>query len=1118
MASLEGQRALLGDAAVDAALGPLRVRLASLAERPMPGQVRRQVTVLFLDFVGSTALAQQLDPEDVHAVLDGALAASTRVVEAHQGKVLQYAGDNLLAAFGADETREDDPERAVIAGLALLAEGRHASARVAQRHGHAGFGVRVGVHTGPVLLGGGVDAEHSIRGNTVNVAARMEQSAPPGALRISHDTYRHVRGVFDVEPQPPLHLKGIDQPIVTYLVRGAKPRAFRVATRGIEGVQTCMVGRNAELDRLKQLFERLHRDPALIAVCVVADAGVGKSRLLFEFENWAETRPEPFVLFKGRAHPQTRTQAYGLLRDVLAWWLQIADDDSMDSAKRKFEQGILPMLAARDGADIAQAHTHLLGHLIGLDFADSRFVQGIARDGLQLRSRAFLAAARFFAEIAARHAGPLVMLVEDLHLADEGSLDFVQFLEQAHHDLPMLMLTTTRPALFEAHATWRCGERIDLNPLDKCLSQELANELLKKLGEIPDALRELITGGAEGNPYYMEELVKMLVDDGAINTDDEPWRVVPQKLLATRVPQTLTGVLQARLDALKPAEKLALQQASVIGHVFWDQALAAIDADAPACLPAQPQRGLVVAHRETSLDGMREYAFQHHLLHQVTYDTVLRRMRRDCHAKAAEWLAGLRGARANDFLGAAAEHFERAGDSRRASDYLAKAAEHAGARYMHAAALTFIDKALALAAPEPTGASDADAGAGEALRFRWRLLAARERSLHIQGRRTEQRADIDSLQRVAESLDDDQLRGEVCWRRAKLAMDTADPRAQEPAARNAMAFAERVGDDDLRLRAQQLLANALALLGDLVAAESLVQDGLAMARRLGRRYHEAVLLNTLSVIAGSRDDVVLAFETDRQLLPIARELGDARGLGITLGNLGLSWLKLGALDQAGQHLQEGLQLNQAVGDRLSESNQLCNLSQLALYRGDAGAALAHARAALEISIAVEDRRTQVFAMCALGNAELAAGRPSQAAEAFERARATALEVASPTRHDACAGLARAALARDDLPGALAWVDELAPCLSDADELAGAEQPRLIEWTCHQVFARAGDARAATVLAAARAALDLRAASLTDAALRAAFLHQVPEHRAIMVASGGSSDAAHADRMGHDAIR
>jgi len=880
ISGLLAQRALLGDAMVDAAVVALRAKLASLEPAPAddaPVQILKQATFLFLDIVGSTTLAQQLDPEATGAVMDGALAQFTAIVAQHGGKVVNYAGDSVLAVFGAIEAREDDPERAVRAGLALLASGREQGELVRRQHGHDGFDVRVGIHTGGVLLGGGVDARESIRGQAVNIAARMEQTAPPGGLRISHDTYRHVRGVFTVEPQEPLVVKGMDEPIVTYLVRFAKPRAFRVATRGIEGVETRMIGRDAELAQLQQAFLRVCNERALVAVTVVADAGMGKSRLLYEFQNWAETRRERFKLFRGRADPQTRSQPYGLLRDLLAQRLEIADTDSTQTARRKIEEGIGSLFEPDHGAAMAQANAHVLGHLIGVDFSASRHIAGIKDDTKQIRSRGFHAAAQLFRRMSAKDGIPVVLLLDDLHWADDGSLDFLAFLAQADRDVPMLVLGLTRPALFERRADWNDGQdalRIDLGPLDRDVSRLLVNELLKKLDDVPSTLRELITGGADGNPFYMEELVKMLVDEGAIRAGSEHWSVVPERLVATHVPQTLTGVLQARLDGLDPVEKLALQQASIVGFVFWDQALAAIDTAAPAALPGLVRRELVIPRRDTALDGLREYAFKHQILHQVTYGTVLKRTRRECHAKVAAWLAGHSGVRPNTFLGATAKHYEKAGDHDQAAEYFARAAEHARERYAHqealddvARALEMLDKASAQRAAESAGPG-AGARDERKLELRWRLLDVRERMLDLRGQRDEQSTDIDVLQTLADALDDDRRRGEVAWRRSAFAMRTADYKTQESASRQAMEYARRGGDEALYLRAKQALALALNYLGDSDAGKALAEEGLAAARALGLRSIESRFLNALSIVASMREDMFLAVELSRRQLLI----------------------------------------------------------------------------------------------------------------------------------------------------------------------------------------------------------------------------------------------------------
>src|SRR3989475_6334119 len=235
IAALESQRAVLGDAVVDTALAALRARLARL---DIPDQQLKPVTMLFADVVESTRLSRRLEPEDIQTIMDGALRHFTSIVESQRGQVFQYAGDGLLAVFGAVEAREDDPECAVRAGLGILEEAKRIAVEIQARHGHDIFNVRVGIHTGPVLLGGGVDAEGSIRGIAVNIAARMEQSAPVGGLRISHSTYRHVRGVFEVSEEPPLMVKGIADPMRTYLVLRTKPRAFHATTRVVEGIES----------------------------------------------------------------------------------------------------------------------------------------------------------------------------------------------------------------------------------------------------------------------------------------------------------------------------------------------------------------------------------------------------------------------------------------------------------------------------------------------------------------------------------------------------------------------------------------------------------------------------------------------------------------------------------------------------------------------------------------------------------------------------------------------------------------------------------------------------------------------------------------------------------------
>jgi class 3 adenylate cyclase len=786
VAALEAQRAVLGDAVVASALGPMRARLAALRADGAPvaaAQALKQVSIVFMDIVGSTRMTQRLDPEDTSALMDGTLARAAALVRKHRGKVLQYAGDSLLAAFGADRAAEDDAERAVRCSLALCQLGRTIGAEL-QEGGNA-FSVRVGVHTGEVLLGGGVSETGPIRGINVNIAARLEQTAPAGAARISHDTHLLVRGVFEVEAQPPLQVKGVDAPLRSWIVRGERPSLARGPSRGIEGVATRMIGRDDELEVLQGAYRELSSsEAALAAISVIGDAGIGKSRLVDEFVRWAEAQRDPAVVLRGRTTPQTVDRSFGLLADFVTRHLRIADDDTMAAACAKVERGIAPLFDADNDPAAGDAHAHLLGHLLGIEWPASSHLQGILQDPKQIRNRAFHAAALVVRRTAERANGKLVVLVEDLHWADDESLDFLSYLLDVDRDVPMLVLAAMRPTLLERRPDWlamgsRQHRRVDLAPLDRRASRELTHALMQKLPDVPPALRDLVTEAAEGNPFYIEELVQMLIDQGVIATGATGWTLQAETLPATRLPATLTGVLQARLDGLPAAERLALQQASVIGPVFWDRALAALDAQAAAALPELVRRELVLARPGSAVDGFAEYAFKHHLLHQVAYGTVLKRARRELHGRLATWLtseAEHGGVRAGDVLALIAHHFEAAGDDARAAEFHARAAVHAAERFAHAAVLLHADRALALL--DGVEARDGTTTPEHAA-LRWRVLLAREKTNSLQGRRAEQRRDLQALDALAQASADDRRRAEAALRCSLFARVDADWAASE---------------------------------------------------------------------------------------------------------------------------------------------------------------------------------------------------------------------------------------------------------------------------------------------------------------------------------------------------
>ncbi len=396
-----------------------------------------------------------------------------------------------------------------------------------------------------------------------------------------------------------------------------------------------------------------------------------------------------------------------------------------------------------------------------------------------------------------------------------------------------------------------------------------------------------------------------------------------------------------------------------------------------------------------------------------------------------------------------------------------------------------------------------DTGTPDQAELRWRLLHAREQTLSLQARRDEQAADLDTMDHLADLLDDDRRRAYAAWRRSLRAMRMADWAAQESAAHHGLACATRAGDDELRLHALRMLATAQLSQGDIEGGCALAQQGLAEARSLGLRGVEARLLNALAVAGDMQGDLIGPMDLDRQGLLLHREMGDRINESATLSNQGEGWLKLGDLAQARRNYDAALQMTRALGDRTIECVALTGLSIVALWQGEETRALAWGRQALDIAVAVRARDIEVIAGLRLGAAELALGRRAAARDAYVRAHALAVEIDTPLRHDACAGLARVALADGNATAAVAALQPLLDHIAAGGTLDGTEFPRLIELSCHQALARAQDPRAADWLARAHDALTAQADAISrstnDATLRQGFLQNIPHHREIVAA-------------------
>lgn len=1091
IAALEAQRPQLGDAVVDTALASLRASASAIrTSDPAPASPQlKLLTLLLIDTSAPSAVTNVTHPEELHEAALTLLTRITRLVEQHHGHVLGHTGDTILAVFGDVVADENDAENAVRAGLALIAASLETASGKKREKFIEVRALRAGIDSGLVYLDPASVGTSSVHGSAVNLATRMVLSAPAGSLRISQNTYRLVRGLFEVCEESCAADDDSGQALQTYLVKASKPKVFHAGTRGVDGIETRMVGRDRELSALQTAFASVHAARALQTLTVLADAGVGKSRLLHEFENWAQIQPQAFYVLKGRALVETQQQPYGLLRDILTSRLRIDDRDSAGTARQKLIDGIASTPVAHDLAAV-----HLLGHLIGLDFSQSPHLRGILGDPQQIRARAFRTAAQWLRGIAtnAESGAPIVLLLDDLHWADDGTLDFLSYLVGVNRDTPLLVLASARPQLLERRANWidesASTTRIELAPLGREQTRELADVLLQKIESVPTELRDMISNGGDGNPFFMEELVNMLIDEGALVPGEAgAWRMVPEKLRALHIPMTLMGVLQARTDTLPRMERIALQQASVIGFVFWDQALGALDSRSPGSLNPLTGRGLTVAQAQSSIADAHEFTFQHHLLRQFTYDSVLKRERRDYHARAAAWFAAFASERGPEYLGITGEHFERAGAIGEAIDYYARAAENAAQRDARKIALDYVARALALASTDDH-------------EVHWRLLATRESLLALQADRTMHLAQLDALDATADTLGDDTKRADAACRRAAYHVSEGEYQKAEVVAQRVLALTEHVDAPIIRARACGQLAMAVRRMGRFAEARLVAEQGLRIARGHGSLATQGELMTALCAILTEQGDYLAGHRLLLEALAIARRTGDKVRETHVLNSLGDGSIRLGDYAAARDFFVESLDKTRQLEWTYYESIGLLNLAAVAHLQGNDESAVTDARAAAALAAKIGARDLEAAAHLPLGLAEAALGHHESARAALDRSRELfELNDGHHLALEPIAGLALLALAEGNQTAALTEVEKILDHLSQGGDLHGTEEPFRIRLSCYEVLQHCGDTRAYALLASARTELQAQAARIPEPDIRDRFLGRVPHHAAIVAA-------------------
>jgi len=1084
---LEAQRATLGEAVVESALAGLRLQIESLetqsAPFPAPAEERRLITILFTDIVGSTTIAERLDPEEWRKTVAAVHDAVGTIIQEHQGSVVQYLGDGLLALFGARTASEHDPEHAIRAAL-------EAQNAVAALPAPQPLRIRIGIHAGPVIVGEfGSDAkrEFTATGDAMNLAARLQSAAPPNGILISQDTYNHVRGVFDVTPQPVLTVKGKQDPIQTYLVRRAKARPFRRVARGVAGIQTRTVGRDEELNALRSAYADAFTGRGVVWAQLVGEAGVGKSRLLEDVNDWIELRPDIVRIFRARAYPEDARQPFSLIRRMWFDRYQIAEDAPLQQAERKWVERFQEL-----GRTEEVEPAHALGLLVGLSFKDSPHVAGIRGDPSQVRGRAFVVSREILKRV--REETPIVLLLEDLEWADGASWDYLtQVMLEAQPEegrQGIFVLAAARPewnppGQLSASPNYR---RMDLEPLSDQATRELVTELLQRVEGVPDDIVQLIVDRSEGVPYFAEEMVNWFVDRGIVDRSREPWQFVPARLRETPLPATLQHLLLTRLSSLHEHERSVLQRGAIFGRNFWTGGIAALGVRDPEQLlhPLQP-RGFVEAQPESSFEGETEWSFHHGLLRDVTYESVLKRERTALHRAAAAWLEeqARRAGRLDEFAGLLGEHAERAGEMTAAADWYLHAGDRAKAQGATAGARRFYDHALELLPPVDR-------------ERRWRALLGREEVLGVLGEPDAWRADLAALLELAKDLGDDARIAEAYVRQASYGNQTADYRSALRAAGDAATAARRAGDAVMEIRALGLKSRAETRLGEMDAAAQSAGDALDRAEALGDERTLALTLRLTAMHYLESWQIARALRAYRRHLEIEHRFGNRIWEASGRLNEGYALILLGDYKSGRAALERGLEIAEAVGARRQRAYALQNLG-LAYFRiGDGRTARQILERSLVDMVAVDDPFGRAASVGYIGYVLEASGDMAGAARRFEEAKGVFTDLgALPSMIAPWAGLARCALAQGRLDDARRDAEEIAGYLS-THGTKGLESPTWAYQTCADIFDALGELeQARTAVEAGYRELMERVEKIDEPEWKKSFLENVPEHRAII---------------------
>jgi class 3 adenylate cyclase len=625
--------------------------------REAPAEERKLATALFVDLVDSTKLGDQLDPERVRSILQAYFSIVSTSVQAWGGTVEKYIGDAAVAVFGVPRVREDDAARAVSAAAEIVDRVRDLAAEVEKTHG-VELAIRLGVDTGEVITPTETRPDlPAVTGDALNVASRLQSAAPRGGVLVGDRTYQATRELFTFGDAVELQLKGKAAPVKAHPLIGRIEGALE---RGpARNLRARVVGRERELAVLGGLLDEAIETRTPRLAIVYGPAGIGKSRLVREAIDHAQSERPDLTVVRGRCPAVGQGITYWPLAEIVRGACGISLDDSGPEVQDKLRDRAAEILAVAgvDQADI-DATVFALATTAGIDLPDNPLDRSRPVAVVTELARRW---PQFLSALAKRR--PAIVVIEDLHWASDQVAEMVERL-LARSTGAILLVATSRPEFAETHPTFTAGVNeavtVSLRPLNRRQGASLLSGLLPE-HELPRAIEDEILDTAEGNPLFVEEIVSRLIEAGTLARDDGHWRSTGG-LQRLAIPDTIQGLLGARIDGLPDAERRVLREASVIGRVFWEQPVAVAVGQAGVSDPLTEleRRGLVSMRPSSTLSGQVEYTFKHALIRDVAYGGLSLARRAQAHAAVAEWLADLSRDRPEELAELVAYHYQAA--------------------------------------------------------------------------------------------------------------------------------------------------------------------------------------------------------------------------------------------------------------------------------------------------------------------------------------------------------------------------------------------------------------------------------------------------------------------------